>query len=219
MENQPIFKWAGMAAYASDMVGMGISTGKATDIFADSTLRNAGPPVPAGRQNIVDLDNMLIEGNKAVYNDVYWLHLAYKDKGLEAVLKEVNRMPPTHGRVLKEAWTLIDKGAKKKDVGAIWAGNLLLLKYEQEITLQPIYNRYPALSASLSYVMVSPLPFQVGLFRGPRSSKNIGNFADRWRWVTEVLVPAWRKLDSGSMLSEVRLIMMGNFPKRLACLL
>ena len=73
-----------MAAYASDMVGLGITSGKAIDIFADSTLRNTGPSLPASRLNSVNLDNMLIGGNKAVYNDIYWLHLAYKDKGLEA---------------------------------------------------------------------------------------------------------------------------------------
>lgn len=219
IENQTIFKWAGMAAYASDMVGMGITLGKAVDIFADGTLRSAGPPLPPARQNVVNLDNMLIEGNKAVYADVYWQHLAYKDKGLDEVLKQVARLPPRNSRVLKDAWSLIDRGAKKKDVGSVWAGNTLLLRYEQEVTLQSIYDRYPSLAATLSYVMVSPLPGQVAFFRGFGGRGTVGNFADRWRWITEVLMPQWRRLDAGSMLSEVRLIYMGNFPKRLVCLL
>ncbi len=215
IDNQSIFKWAGMAAYASDMVGLGIAGGKAIDIFADSTLRNAGGQILPQRHNVVDLDNMLIAGNKAVYADVYWQHLAYKAKGLDEVLKQVTRLPPKNNGILKEAWTLIDRGAKKKDVGSVWAGNTLLLRYEQEVTLQDIYDNYPALAATLSYVMVSPLPGHLGALG--RKGK-VGNFVDRWRWITEVLLPQWRRLDAGSMLSEVRLIYMGNFPKRLACL-
>lgn len=86
IDNKGIFKWAGMAAYASDMVGMGIASGKALDIFVDNNMRSMLAREPAGRLNATDLDNMLILGNKAVFRDVYWQHLAYLEGGLEAML-------------------------------------------------------------------------------------------------------------------------------------
>jgi len=39
IDNPRVFKWAGMAAFASDMVGIGILTGKATDVYIDAAAR------------------------------------------------------------------------------------------------------------------------------------------------------------------------------------
>jgi len=70
IDNPKVFKWAGMAAYASDMVGLGVSAGKALDIFADGNARAAGVLFSSDRLNTTDLDNMLIHRNRVVYNSV-----------------------------------------------------------------------------------------------------------------------------------------------------
>lgn len=139
--------------------------------------------------------------------------------GLEALKKEIDRQGLAQTNLLKRAWTLIDEGKKAKNQGQIWEGNTLLLFYEQNETLQNIYDRYPALSAKLSFYLISPLPLHVGRYSASTNGNSIGNFANRWKWIVEVLLPEWRRLDAGSMLSEVKLIYMGEFPKRLICLL
>ena len=218
IENPKIFKWAGMAAYASDMVGAGIATGKALDAFVDGNMRSLLASPPQQRMNATNLDNMLIEGNKAVYRDIFWQHLAFKEAGVEQVKKEISRQGLPKSSTLIEAWELIDQGERKKNPGLVWEGNTLLLQYEQRVTLQPIYDRYRSLSDRLSFYMVSPLPMHLGRFPSGGASASVANFDDRWRWIVGVLVPEWKRLDAGSMISEVRLIYMGHMPQRIICL-
>lgn len=206
-----------MAAFASDMVGTGILGGKSLDIYVDSNVRRDGHFSPSSRLNVTDLDNMLIEGNKAVYRDIYWQHLAYKAGGLNEVIKYVSRSNQPRADLLIEGWVQIAAGDKSHQPGFVWAGNTQLLKFEQMVTLQRIYDRYPRLASRLSYVMISPLPLHFAPFRVFNFHGNIASFSDRWRWITEALLPEWQRLDASSMLSYVRLIYLGNFPKPLAC--
>lgn len=217
IDHPRVFKWAGMAAFASDMVGLGITSGKAIDVYVDASARSDGMWEVTKRLNATDLDNMLIEGNKAVYRDIYWQHLAYLAGGVDEVMKYVNRMSMPRKDLLADGWALISRGEKTNNEGLIWDGNTLLLKFEQMVTLQKVYDRYPSLSARLSYVMISPLPMHFAPFRVTNPGGNIGIFEERWKWIATVLVPEWRRLDAGSLATYVRLVYMGHFPKSIAC--
>jgi hypothetical protein len=222
LSNPRVFKWAGMAAYASDMVGAGIASGKAVDVFIDAAAMNLVYPRPtkdAARVNITDLDLMLIVGNKAVYRDIYWQHLAYREAGIDELLGLLKTVPGPRIDLLRDGWTNISKGDKENNQGLIWKGNELLLMYEQLVTLQPVYDRFPALTAVLSAVMISPLPLQLGVFQVSQPRQSIGQFANRWKWISEVLLPHWKRLASGAVSADLRLIYMGSFPRSAACFL
>ncbi|HKU38004.1 MAG TPA: hypothetical protein VJR89_07655 [Polyangiales bacterium] len=129
LSNPAVFKWAGMAAFASDTVGMGIQIGKATDMVIDGQVRlNAAQTLPfdkafrvppTARINATDLDNLLIEGNKAVYRDVYWQHLVYREKGVEELRGLLKNLAAQGRDILINGWTMIDAGAKASNSGLI----------------------------------------------------------------------------------------------------
>lgn len=78
----------------------------------------------------------------------------------------------------------------------IWRGNILLLELEQDRTLQGgVYREYPRTAAGMSkwFTINSPIPGGPS-FQSFVPGGNIGNFNDRWKWVSEALVPEWRAL-------------------------
>lgn len=228
-----VFKWAGMAAYASYSVGLGIAVGKATDIMVDAQIKTAmvqtvswdmlfrpGPLLTEFQQrtNVTDLDNMLIAGNKAVFHDIYWQHLAYTEKGLDALLPLLETFPARRREILIQGWKEVDAGAKDSNAASIWHGNELLLRYEQEFTLQPVYDRYPGTADMLSYALVSPLPDQWAPFQVDFLGGSVRTFANRWAWISKELLPQWKKLDLHDFPSLMQLLLLGAAPKPLICL-
>jgi hypothetical protein len=132
-----LFKWAGMAAFASEQVG--IATAAVEMLKAPNTLVESPRPLNgdnllafgAGLYNAVfslawsipvalhdittrqlvgnDLEQ-LKRGNDAIFNDAGWAHQAYLEQGLEAIEKNV----ADHEReYLLEGFRRIDAGAKK----------------------------------------------------------------------------------------------------------
>src|SRR5689334_21641980 len=68
-------------------------------------------------------------GNRIVWADIFWQHVAYRDAGI-AALQGVRKAGEVSQAVL-DAWLLIDAGARAKDSAKIWQGNAALLEYEQ----------------------------------------------------------------------------------------
>jgi hypothetical protein len=227
LSNSRVFKWAGMAAFASNSVGMGIVVGKATDMVIDGQVRTAQSQslpydqafkAPKERVNATDLDNLLIDGNKAVYRDIYWQHLVYRQEGLEALLKLLASAAPRGVDLLIRGWKEIDAGAKRYDAGRVWHGNELLLKYEQYYTLQPYYDKYPSTADVLSFALISPLPDQIALFKWDFPGGSVRDFNNRWTWISQRLLPWWKKLDEGGDLqTRILLFAMGSTAKPMIC--
>jgi hypothetical protein len=175
------FLWAGMAALASDEVGKGMK--KAFDAIKE-------PPI---RENAKNLFYGLLLGNQSVYADMYWQHLAYAEKGIGEMkkLRDSGELPPE----LFDAWEKIDKGQA-------WDGNRLLLRYEQEKTLQEkVYKLLPNTFTLISHIskivpsiLSSPIPGDEGSFQKIIPGGNLGKFEDRWKWIDTSMLPAWRKL-------------------------
>lgn len=187
------YKWAGMAAFASDLVGDGIRQ-------ADAGRRSGLPWVPGLSDfSFTELSLALQGGNALVFADIYWQHLAYEHGGLEAIegafrVDEIDELAVA-------GWRSIDGGRRSGDQDAIWAGNRRLLRYEQEFTLQEgVYDHHrhtfrrlssevPGLVAPLT----SPIPGDPVTFQDHHSWGDIGDFGDRWSWITESMLPAWRE--------------------------
>lgn len=215
LKNPGVFLWPGMAAYASQQVGMGIAVsggpfgvqedGIMPDPIAteellrpfDEAVENLGPFFPNRFREL------LIAGNDGVYRDIVPLFLAYLDGGLSAVTAlDVDER-------LKSGFRLIDAGARMREFGlsavgneAVWEGNKLLLRYEQEVTLQGLVYAPDRLLWKLASGAVFmrfetgpvPNPARWTYFQETVPFGDVGDFDQRWLWIDGTMLPLWGSL-------------------------
>ncbi len=188
-------KWAGMASYASDLVGVGIAGTQLTNAplpIGPGLMPSPpmGPSIGDGINGAVDtelLGTRLAEGNAGIYNDLMWQHLALQQGGIEALREahECGELPDTQlegweqiaqgQAALQEARANGDEAAAEAAQELIWAGNGALLHHEQSIFAQEnVYDRDPATREvfdTISPALVSPIP----------GGESFANFNDRTR--------------------------------------
>ena len=200
-----IFKWAGMAAFASAEIGRGIQ--KAWQLgFGDWGLSATGTALvwvgglaKTGESVGPILGKKLFwalsGGNRFVWWDIFWQHLAYREAGI-AALKFVHdagelSQPPL------DAWQHIDTGLQKGDSAIIWKGSRELLKYEQEFVLQAqVYDRSRDIWSKISDDVPSPIPEHGVKFTDYVQGGDIGNFENRWKWIEESMLPSWMSIET-----------------------
>ncbi len=207
LANPEIFKWAGLAAFAS------ASIGEKMEVLAAGNLLRVPALVASEKaanslnllSSAMDLAyNMIGRGNKAIYDDIYWQHLAYRDGGLAEMtaLFEEGSLEPQ----LYLAWRMIDQGWQTGDEELIWSGNTLLLKYEQKEIIQPVlydgmlnqpmWKLVSKLHQTLGVLIASPVPEEQKSFRDCVPGGNLGNYEDRWKWCVEKIMPAWQSYET-----------------------
>jgi hypothetical protein len=207
LTNTLLFKWAGMAAFASHEVGNGMEQawrlgfGEAGYTFGPLAVWVGGIATGHGSDAGPIMGKLLFwaltGGNRLVWADIFWQHLAYRDAGLKA-LQDAGKAGDIPQRVV-DAWTLIDTGGKSKNANKVWEGNMALLMYEQQEILQPkIYDapEVKDLWKAISPDVPSPIPGHNVSFTGYVPGGNIGVFSERWKWISESMLPAWRQLDT-----------------------
>ncbi len=163
------FKWAGMAAIASHHVRLVLFP------FRLSADRSGWVDLPRSlsRLRLLTQDaNTMREVNNAIYDDIFWVHLAYlsADDGVEG-LRRLLRPHPEHAELLA-AFETIDRGravladagssphARRAAADLVWAGNLALLEHEQRVVVQPLFDRLSGTFARLAS-MGSTTTFEV----------------------------------------------------------
>jgi hypothetical protein len=136
---------------------------------------------------------MLGVGNLAVFEDIYWQHLAYERAGL-AELERIYSAGLLDGRVM-HSWRQVDAGRRAGDQALIWEGNRGLLHYEQQQVLQPaVYDGKRELWKALSGWILSPIPGHAETIEAFAPGANIGVFDDRWAWIERRMLPRWQEL-------------------------
>jgi hypothetical protein len=215
LKNPDLFLWPGMAAYASQQVGVGIAAsggpfgvqepGIMPDpITAEELLRPFNDTI----ENLSlffpnRFRELLIAGNDGVFRDIVPLFLAYLDGGLDAVTAlAVDER-------LKSGFRLIDAGARMRESGltlagneAVWEGNKLLLRYEQEVTLQGlVYDPDRVLWKLASGAVFMrfetgpvPNPARWTYFQEAVPFGDVGEFSKRWQWIGGTMLPMWDSL-------------------------
>src|SRR5712692_8061018 len=142
LRRHELFKWAGMAAFASHHVGMA---------FRSAALRAIIPDL----ERIRHINNL-------IYADIGWAHLAYETEGIAAIEEALGPKATPRRRsgrpaksIMLEAFRSIERGRRQIEAGQadagrklVWQGNLLLLKHEQFDTVQPEFTK---LSREFSY--------------------------------------------------------------------
>jgi hypothetical protein len=145
------FKWAGMAAFASHHVRLALfplrlDTDRTGYVDIPHSLR---------RRNLLLAEdvNTIRATNNAIFNDIFWVHLAYvtADDGigrLRALLRAERHYAPVlagfeaidQGRRVLEGGTASAK-ARQRAADLIWEGNVELLGHEQRALVQPSFDR------------------------------------------------------------------------------
>ncbi|HEV8173560.1 MAG TPA: hypothetical protein VGP91_07920 [Actinoplanes sp.] len=152
-------KWAGMAAIASHHVRLALFPLR---LDADRT-GYVDIPHSLGRQRLLLTQdvNTIRETNNAIFNDIFWVHLAYvtADDGI-ARLRTLLRSERHYAPVLA-GFEAIDRGRRILEDGTasadarrpadslIWDGNIQLLEHEQRTLVQPNFDRLSCAFARL----------------------------------------------------------------------
>ena len=193
-QNPTKFKWAGLAAIVSGIIGE-----ESVDLDYWRVI------IPDGLE---EFQASILGGNEAVFEDLFWQHLAFQAGGME----EMEKIYCLGGIGIDEyrAWLKISQD----DAENIWAGNRDLLYHEQQNILQSaIYNPHPFLwptVQTLTTKLVSPVPGSNDVFP---SDKKIDFLADRWNWIDAKVLPAWRAYElDASNADELRSIHRGYCP-------
>jgi hypothetical protein len=152
-------KWAGMAAFASHHVRLALFP------FRLDTDRTGYVDIPhsLGRQKALLLEdvNTIRSTNNAIFNDIFWVHLAYgtAEDGITR-LRALLGAEPHYASVLA-GFEAIDQGRRVLEDGTasaearrtaddlIWEGNIELLEHEQRALVQPNFDRLSCASARL----------------------------------------------------------------------
>ena len=244
LANRGLFKWAGMAAFASNQVGMALALselmhmprrtldgGEARnggdllqgvgDFFGDVLRMAAFLPLSAldfaAKNMLLDDLEEVRAGNNNIYNDIAWAHAAYLEGGLaevEANIGEAER------QYMLSGFALIDEGAALLKSGGdprraetlVRKGNVGLLRHEQTTTLQPIFDAISS-AGRVAVSFGSELNFGEAAPPGTlqRASfadhfgypdvlsgkRSVTSSEDRWQWIEENVLPAWRAVDEG----------------------
>ena len=153
------FKWAAMAAIASHHVRLALFP------FRLDTDRTGYVDIPRslGRRKLLLTEdvNTIRETNNAIFNDIFWVHLAYltAEDGIER-LRGLLR-PERHYAPILAGFEAIDQGrrvledkaasaeARRTADDLIWAGNVQLLEHEQRALVQPNFDRLSCAFARL----------------------------------------------------------------------
>jgi hypothetical protein len=159
-QRQPAcFKWAAMAAIASHHIRLVLFPLR---LDADRT-GFVDIPHSLGRRKLLltgDVDTIRATNN-AIFNDIFWVHLAYVTAGdgigrLRALLQAER-----HYAAVLAGFEAIDQGrrvlaaataseaARQAACDLIWQGNVELLRHEQRAVVQPNFDRLSCAFARL----------------------------------------------------------------------
>jgi len=218
--NPAVFKWAGMAAFASQLVGDAMAE---AERFMLTPARNVAPDPKIGFQ-------LLSRGNQDVYDDMYRQLLAYQTGGIAAIRQMQQNQEINQVQLL--AWEKIAQGQQARDQQLVWDGNEALLKFEQEVTLQngayaanlpywaDLTNAYAPLYGYLAPIS-SPIPGDDSVFQTSRGrfpnlppGASIGDFGARWSWIEFQQLPAYMAWSGANPAIDVNKLLNNGYKKR-----
>jgi hypothetical protein len=153
------FKWAAMAAIASHHIRLALYPLR---LDTDGT-GYVDIPHSLVRQKLLLTEdvNTIRATNNAIFNDIFWVHLAYvtAEDGIEclrALLQAERHYAPVLAgfESIDQGRRVLDDGmasavARQTAVDLIWEGNIELLEHEQCALVQPNFDRLSCASARL----------------------------------------------------------------------
>jgi hypothetical protein len=186
LRNPAVYKWAGMAALTSATVGRGMY------IIHYLKRSRMGLMVGLFGREVAKISAMLGAGNLAVFENIYWQHLAYErwDRRAGARLPRGGTRPAGHARLAADR-----RRATRWRPGADLAGQPHLAALRAAAGLQPaVYDGDRELWKVLSGRILSPIPGHTETIESLAPDANTGVFDDRWAWIEQRMLPRWQTL-------------------------
>ena len=150
------FKWAGMAAIASHHARLVLFPFR---LDADRSGYVDLPRSLSRKRLLTEDANTMREVNNAIFDDIFWVHLAYLGAGVGDLRRLLG--PHREYAALLSAFETIDRGravltdegsaegARQEAADVVWAGNLALLEHEQRTVVQPLFDHLSGTFARL----------------------------------------------------------------------
>lgn len=215
LKHSRLFKWAGMAAFASHHVRLALkpyslAAGKSACFDANSE----------GQSQRMASIRIIKDTNDSIYNDIYWAHMAYdgtKD-GLKKIETAIGDNPEQQG--LLEAFRKIDTAREMLEKQPestiadelIWEANIDILRHEQVAMVQPRFERLPdsfsrvlSLFSTMHYqhggrckstmLPGSFLAFVIQNYLGKKrlqGKPSVVNLEYRWAWILKGILPGFQ---------------------------
>lgn len=217
LDHPGMFKWAGMAAFASRAAGNAIVL--AEMMLAPERLGSWNPMVAlhrfvAGQLMLSDLEEIR-KGNNNIFRDIAWAHAAYVEGGFSEI--EGCASGPDRDLLL-DGFRLIDRGLELTRRHAddeearrlVWEGNISLLRHEQLTVLQPVFDQLSvggrilaSFGSELDFSGSSPadprcvasFSSYYGYLETLAGWKSVADPVNRWQWVEQCVIPAWKEAD------------------------
>jgi len=197
------FKWSGLAVFASHSIGKKLELLQSVSRISLSTLLlsfGTALPMWLASSQLKYLHKVVAQGNLDIYMDIFWVHLAYREGGIEE-LEKIYQQGDLPLQVFR-GWQKLDEGKKTQNQDLIWEANVDLLRHEQEDIIQPVLydgkqNELLWETISITHgifgtLVASPVPEETRSFRDCMPGANLAIFEDRWQWCTEDIMPRWR---------------------------
>lgn len=171
LKNSQAFVWIGAAAYGSSQAGAAMDQAFKLPVVTPGITLNpfAGQAGAAniGNQVSSNIKEMLGKGNITIFQSIYPASLAYQQGGVEELKRIENSLPKgeekTRFTAIRAAYETIDDGVKmnKQQPGSgdqkIKDGTTALVKFEQEVVLQPTFDEYPNTTRLVTPMVFSDL--------------------------------------------------------------
>jgi len=197
------FKWAGLAVFASHAVGKKMEwLRQITNASSTALIASFGTALPIWllTPQLKYLYKAVGIGNREIYMDIYWQHVAYKEAGIEE-LEKIYAQGDITENVL-HAWQMLDEGKRTQNQDLIWQANIDILEHEQKIVIQPLLyngarnkNLWQAISMGddlLRLLITSPVPEEPKTFRDCMPNSNLADVDARWEWCTKNIMTDWK---------------------------
>lgn len=227
MDNPDVMKWAGMASYASETVGVGMMQAGALNIPGVQGMTGA----PDGDR----LRQLFAQGNGELFQDIYWQHLAFQHGGVDELRRAAKESPGSVDprqiaawaemddgqRMLREAQASGDQAAIQAAQDRIWQGNGDLLQFEQrEFLRKHVYESAPDARDAVGFLsgpwnvlgVNSPIPGGESFHdyrdrTGRTGTADVGDTDQRWDWISNSMLPSFRDRETnhhGDMMQDMR---------------
>lgn len=219
LDHQNVFKWAGMASFASRQVGVAIVVAEmlqAPQRSGNANLLAALHRFGAERLLLHDFEEIR-KGNNNIFRDIAWAHAAFIHGGFPEV--EANAEGSDRGLMLdgfdaiaRGMARLTDDPGDPEGLRLVWEGNIALLRHEQLHILQPVFDLLSpggrvlaSFGSELDFSCTFPadrrciasFPSHYGYVETLAGWKSIADADHRWQWVAANVIPAWMEADRG----------------------
>lgn len=213
-----LYKWAGMAAFASFHVGEKLKLWNWKRIGIKSF-----PDACSKKNRSLEDDIQIIRIlNNRIFLELGTLHMAFSTLAYQS-FKQSLVQSNKHTMVIK-AFDCLNRAKKETNLKTfdtlIWNANLQILLHEQSLVVQPMFNK---LSFTFSSVMsfIASFDYRVNhkkttikfpsrfflfmAFKGTSITRknfyipSFTKFEHRWFWITEDLLKKWKCIDQNSI--------------------